>query len=380
MKKLAWLFIISILLFLNSIVFADDYLKEIDDFEKYKKQVNDDFAKYLEIVNREFDNFKKEVYKEWGDYLIPSKTKWVEYSSDFKVRSIVDFEKNRLTIQVKTDTKSDGKDLIKKQVEKVANETIKDAFYGSKPLVNIEKKSKEQFKGSSSSTLPDNKIVGDFIKESDGNKSVDNILQNGSFSYSYDKKGNKIATFSVQIKASDREKALKFKAFVDEYARRYNLEPSLIYAVIHTESYFNPMATSPAPAYGLMQIIPTQAGKDAARILFGSPLILLPSFLYNPENNINVGATYINLIKENYIKEIKDDKSRLYVAIVGYNVGLRNVYRVFSPDGDPKKAFYEINRLSSEEVYAKISKNLPQRGGVDYLIKILSRMDYYKDL
>lgn len=94
MKKIALSFIvISMLFFCNMIVFADDFSKEMDDFEKYKKQVNDDFAKYVEIVNREFDNFKKEVYKEWGDYLIPSKTKWVEYSSDFKVRTIVDFEK-----------------------------------------------------------------------------------------------------------------------------------------------------------------------------------------------------------------------------------------------------------------------------------------------
>jgi len=82
----------------------------------------------------------------------------------------------------------------------------------------------------------------------------------------------------VQLNISDREKALKFKKYVDKYAQIYNISPELIYAIIHTESYFNPMATSPAPAYGLMQIMPTNAGKDAAKVLYGTPILFLPAF------------------------------------------------------------------------------------------------------
>lgn len=373
-KRFIFLFLF---LFLINIPTYSDFKKDLEEFEGYKKQIDDEFSRYKEIVSREFELFKREIYKEWGDYLLPDKVRWVEYSQDLKKRTIVDFEKNRIIIQFKPSPNENERSIIREQLKKVVDETVSDAFNNTKPLVNIEKKTKDELNVSPSPNMSKMKVVGDLL----GNRvNVDQMTEQGEVRTTTNKNGEKVSTFTIQLKISDREKALKFKGIVDAYSKKYNLEPSLVYAIIHTESYFNPMATSPAPAYGLMQIMPSNAGKDAARVLFGSPLILLPSFLYNPENNVNVGTTYFNLLKEEYTKEIKDEKSRFYIAIVGYNVGLRNVYRVFSPDGNPKNAFNEINRLSSDEVYAKITKNLPQRGGVDYLLKIMERMKFYSDL
>jgi len=165
-----------------------------------------------------------------------------------------------------------------------------------------------------------------------------------------------------------------------KYAQIYNVSSELIYAIIHTESYFNPMATSPAPAYGLMQIMPTNAGKDAAKVLYGTPILFLPAFLYDPDNNINVGTVYFNLLRNNYLNGIKNERSREYIAIVGYNIGLKNVLMLFSSDGNIKNAAIKINQLSDEEVYATIIKKLPHKGGVDYLLKIKDRMEFYKNL
>jgi len=361
---------------------ATDSLNQNDEFESYKKefdsykkQINDEFGRYVELVNKEFNSFKKEIYKEWGDQLISDKVRWVEYSSDMKIRSIVDFEQNKMIVQVKAGSSKVGKKIAEEHVKKILDKTIADAFKSSKPLVNIEKKAKEEFNASLSTALPDIKVIG--VKS---DKEVDQILKNGLVKTETNKKGETITSLTISFKISDRDKALKYKDIVDNYAKLYNIPSSLIYAIIHTESYFNPMATSPAPAYGLMQIMPSNAGKDAAKVLFGSPLIFLPSFLYNPDNNVKVGSTYFNLLKESYTREIKNEKSRLYIAIVGYNVGLRNVYKVFSSDGDPRKAFYEINRLSSEEVYAKITKNLSQKEGVTYLMRVLERMKFYSDI
>lgn len=380
--KIILFFISYLLVFFNFTALAIDSLNQNDEFESYKKefdsykkQINDEFGRYVELVNKEFNSFKKEIYKEWGDQLISDKVRWVEYSSDMKIRSIVDFEQNKMIVQVKAGSSEVGKKIAEEHVKKILDKTIADAFKSSKPLVNIEKKAKEEFNASLSTALPDIKVIG--VKS---DKEVDQILKNGLVKTETNKKGETITSLTISFKISDRDKALKYKDIVDNYAKLYNIPSSLIYAIIHTESYFNPMATSPAPAYGLMQIMPSNAGKDAAKVLFGSPLILLPSFLYNPDNNVKVGSTYFNLLKESYTREIKNEKSRLYIAIVGYNVGLRNVYRVFSSDGDPRKAFYEINRLSSEEVYAKITKNLSQKEGVTYLMRVLERMKFYSDI
>ena len=47
---------------------------------------------------------------------------------------------------------------------------------------------------------------------------------------------------------------VEYEAYVEAYAEEYELPPSLLYAVIRTESEFNPDAVSSAGAVGLMQL------------------------------------------------------------------------------------------------------------------------------
>ncbi len=49
----------------------------------------------------------------------------------------------------------------------------------------------------------------------------------------------------------------KYSEYVDKAAQDYNLDPSLIYAVIRTESGFDPDAKSEVGAYGIMQVMPS---------------------------------------------------------------------------------------------------------------------------
>jgi membrane-bound lytic murein transglycosylase C len=51
-------------------------------------------------------------------------------------------------------------------------------------------------------------------------------------------------------------RAKKYHDLVDENSKRFMLQRQLILSVIHTESYFNPLAASHADAHGLMQLIP----------------------------------------------------------------------------------------------------------------------------
>ncbi len=47
-----------------------------------------------------------------------------------------------------------------------------------------------------------------------------------------------------------------YSEYVEEYSAKYNLDENLVYAVIKTESGFDPNAVSSDDAYGLMQFIP----------------------------------------------------------------------------------------------------------------------------
>lgn len=74
----------------------------------------------------------------------------------------------------------------------------------------------------------------------------------------------------------------------------FNIEPSLIYAVMREESRYKKDIVSHANAIGLMQIIPATGD-------FVANKLKITSFdLANPENNIRMGTYYLQFLKRNY--------------------------------------------------------------------------------
>ncbi|WP_159739967.1 transglycosylase SLT domain-containing protein, partial [Vibrio atypicus] len=87
-------------------------------------------------------------------------------------------------------------------------------------------------------------------------------------------------TISYKLPANTlSNQAKRYLPEVQQQAKRYNLDPALLLAIVHTESSFNPLARSPIPAFGLMQIVPTSAGKDVSNFLQGQPRFLSPEYL-----------------------------------------------------------------------------------------------------
>ncbi|MBN1219679.1 MAG: tetratricopeptide repeat protein [Anaerolineae bacterium] len=98
-------------------------------------------------------------------------------------------------------------------------------------------------------------------------------------------------------------------------AEAYQLDPTLLLAIIRQESLFEPSAHSPADARGLMQVIPTTGEYVAERGGFAN---FDPAQLWLPYQNVKLGAWYI---KQQL--EIFDDNH--FAALVAYNAGPGNV-------------------------------------------------------
>jgi len=98
--------------------------------------------------------------------------------------------------------------------------------------------------------------------------------------------------------------------YVEKYAKQYDLDPHLVYAVIREESRFKSRALSRSRAHGLMQIIPS-TGRRISRDL---GLSYSRWKMYTPRVNIRMGTYYLASL-------IKRFNGNVSLALAGYNGG-----------------------------------------------------------
>jgi membrane-bound lytic murein transglycosylase C len=163
-------------------------------------------------------------------------------------------------------------------------------------------------------------------------------------------------------------RAYQYASLVQKYSRKYRVTESLIYGIMKTESSFNPFAVSSAPAYGLMQIVPSTAGKDVFDKIKGRSGQPSAEYLYDPENNIDTGAAYLQILQERYLADISDNNSKRYSVISAYNGGAGNVLKTFS--SNRQQAVVRINQLKPDQVYSELINKHPSQESRRYLSKV----------
>jgi soluble lytic murein transglycosylase len=107
---------------------------------------------------------------------------------------------------------------------------------------------------------------------------------------------------------------LRYETIVRAHARNYDLPPTLLAAVIYTESKFDASARSDAGAVGLMQLLPETA-KGIALRTGGHRFVV--SDLLDPEINVRYGSWYLRNLIDRY-----DD---VPTALAAYHAGQGNV-------------------------------------------------------
>ncbi|MCP4601872.1 MAG: lytic transglycosylase domain-containing protein [Proteobacteria bacterium] len=111
---------------------------------------------------------------------------------------------------------------------------------------------------------------------------------------------------------------------VSDAAKNNNIAEDLIYGIIWVESRFNPRATSPVGARGLMQLMPRTATYLADCIDWRGR-----SNSFSPSFNVAAGSYYIARL----IEQFKGDED---LALAAYNAGPTKVRRWLKGSGLPK--------------------------------------------
>ncbi|WP_114766355.1 membrane-bound lytic murein transglycosylase MltC [Vibrio rhodolitus] len=166
------------------------------------------------------------------------------------------------------------------------------------------------------------------------------------------------------------QREYQYAGLIRDAARRYGLSEDLIYSIIKTESSFNPYAVSHAGAYGLMQVIPKTAGADVFNLVKNKPGIPTKEYLFDPANNIDTGAAYFYILKNRYLREVKDPTSMHFSMISAYNGGTGGVLSAFD-SSDRKRAMVKLNNSTPKQVYDTLTTKHPKGEARRYLQKVL---------
>lgn len=172
--------------------------------------------------------------------------------------------------------------------------------------------------------------------------------------------------------------AKTYQAWVNNYANKFDINPALVYAVIETESGFNPKAVSSSNAIGLMQLKPDTAGKDVYQYVDQKPGQPSKGDLFDSEKNIRMGVAYLSLLKHDYLSDIHNDKIKQMVTISSYNGGIKTVLGLFGTT--PGKAISRLNRLSPHQVYRTLRYQHQSDETRRYLDKVLRAESRYQAL
>lgn len=173
------------------------------------------------------------------------------------------------------------------------------------------------------------------------------------------------------------KRAEKFKAMISKHAGAYAVEEPLVYAIMEQESAFNPLAKSWVPAYGLMQLVPKSGGRDAYRYVHKTDGIPSADFLFDPENNIQLGTGYLKLLMSTTFKKVEDSRCRMLCAIAAYNTGAGNVSKAINGTTNITKAIPTINQMSYDQLFEHLKRSLPHAETKDYIQKVTSKMQKY---
>ena len=407
---------------------------ELSEFQNYVAEVTSQYDAYEQQQAREFEEFKKAVEEKWQDFKSPSKKEYVEYDDDLDSRASVDFEKGEITVEVIVE--EDISDPVSQPVIKVENNVPKSEKKQPSKLQEVAQKNKKVNEQKSLKSIIEktetpvtqegksqqrSSAVKKEISDKKLQRKLANVLKTKGDDGKpmlnkqvVDKKGKTVTPATAKAYASElvanapvatktykakdgkkrtvytvkvpmksdhiNTRADRYKQEILKQSKRFNIDPIIAFAVMETESAFNPKAKSHIPAYGLMQLVPKSGARDAYLYVYKKDKFIDGDYLFKPGNNIELGCAYLAKIRHQYFKSIKDDERAYICAVPAYNTGIGNVAKALVNQPKLKPASQKANSMSPDQLYKKLHKDLKYKEARDYLERVWSRKDKYAKL
>ncbi|MEO8047386.1 MAG: murein transglycosylase domain-containing protein, partial [Nitrospirota bacterium] len=196
------------------------------------------------------------VGKTWGkkEVQLPEAKKYVKYTQNYKSRAIVDFDSGEILVETldDQDPQRSLRNAVVTTLLTPQDPRSVDLFSDKEIVLTNDKEPYllglvlDQESNPIRTPAEAEPFAAYLMEKKSGTRTVD---QEGT------KKTVQYVTMGM-VSNLPMKQAEKYRTLVHQFAQQYNISPSLVFAVIRTESNFNPYAVSSAPAYGLMQLVP----------------------------------------------------------------------------------------------------------------------------
>ena len=198
-----------------------------------------------------------EAMANWGDQKSASRREYVKYTNNYRTRVFVNFDHGKIHVET----------LDRSNLRAAIVETL---------LTPDDPSQVDLFSASDVPTGKEPVLYGQVVDHQGqpirwpwrAEKYADYLLQN-QLSRRTGSHGTVYAVDFDLVQNHMQQRQYQYASLVKQHPRKYAVEESLIYAIMRTESSFNPYAVSPANAYGLMQVVPATAGRDVFRLVHG---------------------------------------------------------------------------------------------------------------
>ncbi|MCD7741411.1 MAG: lytic transglycosylase domain-containing protein [Ruminococcus sp.] len=149
-----------------------------------------------------------------------------------------------------------------------------------------------------------------------------------------------------------------YEEYVIKYANEYDIDPRFVFAIINTESHFDPDAESEVGARGLMQIMPEAFEWIAFRLNDDRGLDF--DDMYEPEYNIQYGSYMLSYLYEQF--------GSYELTAAAYHQGM-NAVQGWIDDGTIDPDHFSVDENLED---------LPSEVTQDYIYKVMKAYNKYK--
>ncbi len=335
-----------------------------------KVPVNNASRPVLKESLAELDTFVSEVEQLWvQETRLSSPTMLVQYSDDKQARSLIDLKQGKLIVE----------HLVTSDAESNMLRLLANALLTPDDPRKVDLRKVQIFSDTQTPFL-----LGQLVDAL--GKPIDTRAKADKFAaWAVVNKKQAVKTlagdiYRIELPLDPNHKqvrAARFARFIEAASQEFGVDVNLLYAIAETESHFNPFAVSRTGALGVMQIMPDRAGRDAMKLLTGVDRQPNRQELTDPQTNIRLGAAYLALLQQHYLKEIDHPKSREYAVIAAYNGGANRAISVFADN--KTRAVNAINALPPQMVYDSIKRRHASAETRGYIEKVTTAKSRYSN-